>query len=297
MKNQASIKKLVQNTKYSAASNASDVTAELKLASSELTLIDEKYQKAQALAEERQAERDTLDKQVANLVKRGYHKASLKHHPDKLGDNITETQTEFWRTIQQALVVLTATESRRDYFDMRDHAKFVALREKQESGSTANWKKRLTSSMPPKCSMPTLCDEVYGSDDKVAIHLIWSCKNAASLEVTRYDMEVITDRAREKQEVKVGLGTPELMPYSQPEAKLSFREGAYRLRVRAVNVAGNGEWSEWLELVLSGEDNDDARRAAGKLLLKQVVVSRIVILSSLAHIEMRDPPSAPSYRY
>jgi hypothetical protein len=184
LKIKTSIKKQVQGTKYSAISEASaaclEVLGDMNEVAAELAYCNVDVLKAQAAAQEKQVERDELDKQVANLVKRGYHKASLQHHPDKLGEAVSDEQREYWRTIQHAREVLGTTEVRREYFDMRDHAKFAALREKHASGGgNEHWQRRLTSSLPPKCSMPLLCEEDYLSDGKVAFLVIWSCKNAA----------------------------------------------------------------------------------------------------------------------
>jgi DnaJ-class molecular chaperone len=57
-----------------------------------------------------------LDKEVCKIVKRGFHKASLQHHPDKLGiaaEDLSEVQGGLWRSIQQASVVLSDTSLRR----------------------------------------------------------------------------------------------------------------------------------------------------------------------------------------
>ena len=282
LKIKTSIKKQAQGTKYSAISEARAasmaVLVDLKEASTALAYCNANFEKAQAAAQESQEERDALDKQVANLVKRGYHKASLQHHPDKLGDAITDEQREYWRTIQQAQEVLGTTEVRRDYFDMRDHAKFAELREKQASGAGKEyWQRRLTSSLPPKCSMPLLCEEDYLSDGTVALMVIWSCKNAASLEVTRYDMELLS--SQRKGAIDAGREPPsreeELRVFQAPEAKCVLTLGNWWLRARAVNVAGTGEWSHWLQLVLKGPGDDASRQAATKVLLQQVLANCI----------------------
>jgi len=48
-------------------------------------------------------------------VKKAYRKASLKYHPDKLGENITETDKQVWLKVQNAYETLSDPARRKKY--------------------------------------------------------------------------------------------------------------------------------------------------------------------------------------
>jgi hypothetical protein len=62
---------------------------------------------------------------------------------------------------------------RREYFDLRDHDKFVILLEERASGArgvegSQLWQRRLCGNQPHQCSIPMLCQEDYSSRKKTA---------------------------------------------------------------------------------------------------------------------------------
>jgi hypothetical protein len=112
---------------------------------------------------------------------------------------------------------------------MRDHAKFVAIREQKASGAlrmdTDAWQKRLTGNLPNQCSLPMLCEEEDAGKGKRKICLIWTCKNAVTMEVTRYQIQAVRvtdgdfDTADREKILSWSAETPEF--------KAELRQGEY----------------------------------------------------------------------
>jgi len=248
------------------------VTSEInQLKVSQMTLTSEHREKEGAM-KRLQGEMDDLDRQVCNLVKKGYHRASLVHHPDKLEGEISDEQHAYWRTVQLGLDVLSSASSRREYFDTRDHAKFVKIREQTASGAlrldTDAWQKRLTGNLPSQCSLPMLCEEDELHSGTTRICLIWTCRNAVTMEVTRYQVQAIKnsdgDFATADQDKILSWWTDTM------EFKGEFRHGEYSFRTRALNVVGPGPWSYPLQLTLRDSNVSDAmQRQASKIMLRK----------------------------
>jgi len=268
-------------TKYDveSADLSEKLEAEIKQLDSKLDVLNEDYAAAQFEVTQLSEDLEELDSSVRNVVKRGYHKASLKHHPDKLGEDITEEQQGYWNSVTLALQLLTLASSRIDYFNMRDHNKFVAQRAAEaqvgakggvDTKDGSEWKLRLTSSLPPKCAMPMLCEEEYGSNGKCVIQVMWSCANAVTLEVTRYDLEVrLTPITL--------VGSPaQLYSCPTPELKVPLVQGiTHYLRVRAVNIAGMGEWSQPMELCLEESSSVNDAEIKKKVLEQAIQRKRV----------------------
>ena len=276
-KSRTAVSRLVHFAGYEAEGSepsARIIAADLTKLNMQLHQVHSEYTSFEAQAKSLQQQRDELEKKVQNLVKRGYHAASLKHHPDKQSDDVTEEQAEsnlqHWQVIQRAYAIGLEPSLLREYLDCRDHEKFSTRQQEKDSGAVTSdidsWQKRLTGATPHQCTMPMICEENYSLRDKskVSVHLIWTCKNAVSLEVTRYELHIRVDRAlsslRSPEDQLSSFAWPD-----SPEIQLQLPVGEYVVRVRAHNIVGAGPWSQPLELVLRAEDaNDSVLRKASK---------------------------------
>ena len=276
-KQRTAISRLVQRTEYEAEGSepsAQIIAVDLTKLNMQLHQVHSEYTSLEAQAKSLQQKRDELEKKVQNLVKRGYHAASLKHHPDKQSDDVTEEQAEsnlqHWQVIQRAYAIGLEPSLLREYLDVRDHEKFSTRQQEKDSGAVTSdidsWQKRLTGATPHQCTMPMICEENYSLSDKskVSVHLIWTCKNAVSLEVTRYELH-LSQLGGYTGDTVSSLRWPE-----SPEIQLQLTVGEYVVRVRAHNIVGAGPWSQPLDLVLKAEDtNDSVLRKANKDVMRR----------------------------
>jgi hypothetical protein len=262
-KREAAVRRLVQGTGFSTETvDSKAVLIQSTLFAEKLKEVDAEYSVSESRMAELLCETEELEKAVRNVVKRGYHQASLQHHPDKLGE-VSEQQNKHWRLIQNSYKWLSETDLRREYFDMRNHETFAAIQAAKASGAVQSdvdtWQKRLCGAFPHQCTMPMLCEENEVSNGEVAIKVIWTCRNAVSLEVTRYEVHCV----RSGGEYDCSYFT------SGPELTLQLKLGEYTLRARAFNVLGAGCWSQPLVLVLEEADlSDAAKREASKNMMR-----------------------------
>jgi hypothetical protein len=82
------------------------VMGEINQIKCETMTMNSEYREAEDNMNRANSEREDLEKSVCNLVKKGFHKASLLHHPDKLGENVTDEQRSYWCEVQLGYIVM-----------------------------------------------------------------------------------------------------------------------------------------------------------------------------------------------
>jgi hypothetical protein len=113
-----------------------------------------------------------------------------------------------------------------------------------------------------------LCEEDALDSGKRKICLIWTCRNAVTMEVTRYQIQAVRitdgdfDTADKEKILTWSVETAEL--------KAELRQGEYTFRTRALNIVGPGAWSLPLQLVLQDDNVSDAvQREESKAMLRK----------------------------
>jgi chromosome segregation ATPase len=76
------------------------VVGEINQIKFETTTLNSEYREAEDEMNRANSETEDLEKSVCSLVKKAFHKASLLHHPDKLGEDVTDEQRAYWRMVQ-----------------------------------------------------------------------------------------------------------------------------------------------------------------------------------------------------